>query len=260
VAKERLGSISLTYLSEARPGVSVESRVSGAVSVIVPCSGQLEYTRVCVRSLMRHVRPPHELIFVEVGSLDGTPDYLDGIADSAPLRVEVVHENAETRFASAVADGLARTRGEYVAWLSNDTIVTDGWLQQMVALVGAAPELGAVGPLSNLAPGEQQVTDISYRLMSRNLESSIDISVVDRFASEWRTKHLGEWFGVERLGGFCLLFKREALNTVPLIKKGEIDGVFDADAVSHAVRLAGYRLAVCRDLYVHHFGSHLGVW
>jgi hypothetical protein len=34
----------------------------GRVSVLVPCCGQLEYTRLCVPSLLRHSRKPYELI------------------------------------------------------------------------------------------------------------------------------------------------------------------------------------------------------
>src|SRR5207249_4803710 len=58
------------------------------VSVVVPCCGQLEYTRLCVPSLLRHSRRPCELIFVDIGSLDGTPEYLAGVADAAPVRIE----------------------------------------------------------------------------------------------------------------------------------------------------------------------------
>jgi GT2 family glycosyltransferase len=74
-----------------------------------------------------------------------------------------------------------------------------------------------------------------------------------------RSKRGKGQLGVEHLGGFCLLFKREVLRIVPLLWEGEDGGDFDADAVSLKVRDAGYRLAVCRDLYVHHFGSHLRV-
>src|SRR5438105_2546195 len=62
----------------------------GLVSVLVACCGQLEYTRLCVPGLLRHSRTPFELIFLDLGSLDGTAEYLAGVAAAAPVRVEVV--------------------------------------------------------------------------------------------------------------------------------------------------------------------------
>src|SRR6266567_3033027 len=63
----------------------------GLVSVLVACCGQQELTRLCVASLLRHCRPPYELHFLDAGSLDGTADYLAGVAAAAPVRVAVSH-------------------------------------------------------------------------------------------------------------------------------------------------------------------------
>jgi hypothetical protein len=47
---------------------------TGMVSILIPCCGGLEFTRLCVPSLLRHTRPPFELIFLDIGSLDGTAE------------------------------------------------------------------------------------------------------------------------------------------------------------------------------------------
>jgi O-antigen biosynthesis protein len=78
---------------------------------------------------------------------------------------------------------------------------------------------------------------------------------VDRFALEHREKHKGLWFEADRLGGFCLLMKREVLAKASLFDDQSEPGVFNADAFSGRVRQAGYHLAGCRDLFVHHFGA-----
>ena len=46
------------------------SVLSGLVSIIVPCAGMLEYTKLCVPSVLRFSREPFELIFIDIGSLD----------------------------------------------------------------------------------------------------------------------------------------------------------------------------------------------
>jgi GT2 family glycosyltransferase len=78
---------------------------------------------------------------------------------------------------------------------------------------------------------------------------------VDRFAREWRDQHQGKWQEVERLGGFCLLIKRAALARAGNPQGQAGLGVFDTDGLCARVRQAGYTLACCRDLFVHHFGS-----
>ena len=61
------------------------------VSILVPCCGMLEYTKLLIPSILRHTRPPYELIFIDIGSLDGTAEYLAGVATIHPtIRVEVV--------------------------------------------------------------------------------------------------------------------------------------------------------------------------
>jgi GT2 family glycosyltransferase len=240
---------------------------TGFVSIVVPCCGQLEYTRLCVPSLLRHSRRPFELIFLDVGSLDGTPEYLDGLAAAAPVRVEVVHSPSESGFHAACLEALARARSEFVVWLNNDTVVTEGWLQQLVALAGVAEVVGMVGPMSNYAPAQQRVAPIPYRIRSRRsgrppgagpaADSVVDLAALDRFASQWRDEHKGQWFEVDRLGGFCLLIKRAVLQTVPLFDEKSDPGVFDADRLCWQVRQAGFRCVCCRDLFIHHFGSRV---
>jgi hypothetical protein len=51
----------------------------GLVSIVMPCVGMLEYTRLCVPNVLAHTRDPFELIFLDIGSLDGTAEYLAGL-------------------------------------------------------------------------------------------------------------------------------------------------------------------------------------
>src|SRR5471030_2072310 len=96
----------------------------GMVSIVVPCCGMLEYTKLCVPSILRHSRPPIELIFLDVGSLDGTADYLAGIKAATHIHVEIVRTPADLGIADACREAIALARGEYLVLLNNDTVVT----------------------------------------------------------------------------------------------------------------------------------------
>jgi GT2 family glycosyltransferase len=236
------------------------------VSVIIPCCGQLEFTRLCVPSVLRHSRSPYEVVFVDIESIDGTSEYLEGVAAAAPVRVEVVRTTLDSALQAGCKEAFARAKGEFVALLGNDTVVTEGWLDHLVTLAALKPEIGMVGPVSNYAPPAQLVETVPYRLAMKkpyppldNASSAsvpLDLDPVDQFARQWRTQNRTQWMEVEQLAGFCVVVKREVLETIaPLGRRPDSLEFFDAEALSSRARQCGYRLACCRDLFIHHFGS-----
>jgi GT2 family glycosyltransferase len=118
--------------------------------------------------------------------------------------------------------------------------------------------------MTNYGPGPQLVGPVPYRLARTKDEPPPDamgpeyylkrIDAVDQYARQWRDKHRGQWFEAERLGGGCVLLKRAALQAVGP-PPGAPLSFFDAEDLSQRVLQAGFRLACCRDLFVHWSGS-----
>jgi GT2 family glycosyltransferase len=242
-------------------GVPVAAVGTGLVSVLIPCCGGLEYTKLCVPSLLRHSRPLTEFIFLDIGSLDGTAEYLAGLQAAAHMRVEVVRALTDLDIGRACAQALGQARGEFLVLLNNDCIVPAGWLQQLTALATMAFGTGMVGPMSNYAAPPQLVDTVPYRVGPRKgarahggSEWLVDTEAVHAFAKEYREQHKGKWCEAERLGGFCLLLKRAVLERIGPLDEESL-GLFDTDVLSAKARRAGFSLAVCRDLFVHHFGT-----
>src|SRR5271163_3712678 len=131
----------------------------GLVSVVIPCCGMLEYTRLCVPSVLRHSRSPFELIFLDIGSLDGTAEYLAGLQAglAGKVRVEVVRTPNDLGLKDACKEALRQTLGEFVVLLNNDTVVTAGWLDRLVGLVSLSMGIGMTGPMTNYAAPPQLV-------------------------------------------------------------------------------------------------------
>jgi len=232
--------------------------------VMVPCCGQLEHTRLLVPNLLRHSRRPCEFIFIDVGSLDGTYEFLGGVAAAAGIPVEIVRTVTDVGLSAAIQEALSRVRGEYVVLLNNDTIVTSGWLDQLTALANMDPKIGLVGPMSNYAAPPQLVEKIPYRLKPRQdaraasglvVNAPWDFDGLEQFAREWRDQSAGKWMEVQWLGGFCLLVKRKVLDTVGPLKVESGLALFDTDNLCHKAREAGFMLVVCRDLFIHNFGT-----
>jgi GT2 family glycosyltransferase len=255
--------------------------IGGLTSIIIPCWNQLDFTRLCVRAVMRHTRWPWELIVINNGSTDRTADYLAGLQDASPVPVTVIANSINRGFPAAINQGLQEARGEYLVLLNSDVVVTDGWLEQLVALTCVRPEspqvepllarcpppfapplqggercaplcgrdgtarVGLAGPMSNYAAPPQLVADVPYH----------DMEEMDVFARNWRDQHRGKWFTVSKLSGFCLLMKRAVYEKIGGLDERFGLGFFDDDDLAERARRAGFGLAVAHDLFVHHFGS-----
>jgi GT2 family glycosyltransferase len=234
---------------------------SGLASILMPCCGQLEYTKLCLPSLLKHTRPPFELIFLDIGSLDGTSEYLQGFAIGRNLRVEIVRTDTDLGIGQAVQQAIELARGEYLVLVNNDCLVTDAWLHQLGNLSRVFPTIGLVGPMSNYAAPPQLVEHVPYRIGPRKgaavdaTGGLLDVESVDAFARQWRDEHRMQWLEVERLGGFCLLVKRDVLKRIGHLREAGDLSLFDTDRLSAKARLAGFTLACCKDLFVHHFGT-----
>ncbi len=141
----------------------------GLVSIVVPCVGMLEYTKLCVPSILKHSRQPFELIFLDIGSLDGTAEYLAGLQAglAGMIRVEVVRTPTDLGLKDACQKALKMTLGEFVVLLNNDTVVTPGWLTQLLGLVSMSLGMGLVGPMSNMAAPPQLVETVPWPLLLR---------------------------------------------------------------------------------------------
>jgi 2-polyprenyl-3-methyl-5-hydroxy-6-metoxy-1,4-benzoquinol methylase len=219
--------------------VVVAAPVQPLVSIIVLTWNELEYTRQCVDSVLRHTPQPYELIFVDNGSTDGTQDYVRSIADA-----KVILNPTNLGFAAGNNQGLTVAAGEFVVLLNNDTIVTAGWLERLLAPMSNDPTIGFVGPRSNQVAGPQLIPNVPY--------TSVDgLSV---FAAERALAQANTGSRTIYLMGFCLAIRRAVIQKIggldPRFGAGNFE---DNDYCLRAV-LAGWTGWIADDAFVHHFG------
>ena len=150
-------------------------------SIILPTWNQLEFTRQCIAALRRFTRPPWELIVIDNGSTDGTAAYLGGVQDASSVPVSVVGNTVNRGCPAAVNQGLEVARGDYLVLLNNDVVVTDAWLEQMVALANArtgepvgaegletAPEVTAPTPPTPPSQGGESLRSRDLGVVAQN--------------------------------------------------------------------------------------------
>jgi glycosyltransferase involved in cell wall biosynthesis len=87
------------------------------VSVVIPCYNGSACVPDAIRSVLAQTYPRLEVIVVDDGSSDGSPDVVRSIDDS---RVRLVEHDANRGIAAARNTGVDQARGEYVAFLDQD--------------------------------------------------------------------------------------------------------------------------------------------
>lgn len=220
-------------------GYSDFNQAFEGTSIIIPTYNKKELLLQCLDSIAANTPFPYELIVVDDGSNDGTAKALQ----ARPGIRLAVHESNKG-FSGAVNTGLMMAKGKTILILNNDVIVTERWLENMLACLHSSPDIGAVGPVTNYIGGEQQI-EVPYR----------SLAGMRQFATERNQADQAKWRAVERLVGFCLLLRREAILKTGFFDEGFRVGNYEDDDYCVRLRLLGWRLVIAGDSFIHHLGS-----
>jgi GT2 family glycosyltransferase/tetratricopeptide (TPR) repeat protein len=208
------------------------------VTVAILAWNAWEYTARCLASLRTTLRPDDHVIVVDNGSSD-----LTGALLTRYPWVQVLTNEVNQGFAKGCNQAAAIASGEVIIFLNNDTIVSPGWIEELLDPFDD-PDVGAVGPRSNDVSGHQKIDDPNYAASS--------LASIDRFSSSWREAHHGQVSECARLVGFCLAVRTGVFRTLDGFDEGYGLGGCEDDDLCMKLRTAGYRLFVAHGSFVHH--------
>ncbi len=225
--------------------MAVSEGAARLTSIVIVTYNRLEQTRECVDSIVACTPEPHELVFVDNSSADGTVAYLrERFGEST-----VIANETNEGFLRGANRGIAAAKGRYVLLLNNDTRVTPGWLTALLSAAERSPDVGIVsgkivGPDGRVQlAGAYIAFDGSARMIGEGLLPD------DPSLSEERE--------VCYVGGHCMLIKREVLDAVGLLDESYGFGYHEDTDYCYRARAAGFRVIYTPDCLVHHqlFGT-----
>lgn len=209
-------------------------------SIIILTHNKLEYTQACIESIRQHTTPgTYEIIVVDNNSTDDTIAWL-----SIQNDIVCIFNDVNVGFPAGCNQGIRAARGENVVLLNNDTVVTPNWLNNLLLCLYSAEDIGAVGPVTNNASYAQSIP-VSYQTLDE----------MRQFAKEYNQHDPQKWEQRLKLVGFCLVVKRKVIDQIGLLDERFSPGNFEDDDFSLRILEAGYRLILCRDTFIHHYGS-----
>jgi GT2 family glycosyltransferase len=213
---------------------------SPLISIIMLTCNGLHYTKESVYSILQHTKENYELIFIDNGSTDGTVDFINSLNNA-----KVIINSTNQGFPSGCNQGFAIANGSYIVLLNNDTVVTDGWLTRLLWWLESDKTIGIVGPRSNHVLPSQIISNVPYKSMNQ----------MHSFASQWTKNHYRHGFEVDYLSGLCMVFKKSLLAQIGGMDERFNPGYFEDADFSIRASIAGNKLWVANDVYIHHHGS-----
>ena len=217
--------------------------------VVILTMNHYKFTKLCLDSLHAFdAGLPVTLHVFDNCSTDSTPD---NITRDFFGKVRVWRSDQNLGFAAGNNMVIDRTNGRFVCLLNNDTIVTPGWLGEMVEAMESNPRIGIVGCRGNNVGGNKdQTVNCDYVADIDNVDLDEVCKHAKRLAKSHPRFRTAPW-----VVGFCMLLRRSMLNRIGLLDTRFWPGNFEDNDLCRRAVEAGYRVVVANRSFVYHFVS-----
>ncbi len=213
-------------------------------SVVILAWNGMEYLESCLDAVLAQDYLEFEVIVVDNGSTDGSPDL---VAQRYP-QVDLIRNEDNLGFSAGNNVGLLRSSGNILVLLNQDTVVQPGWLAALVAALDRHPDAGVAG-CKVLGPDGRTL---------QHAGGSIERPLI-----------LGQHYGhgeldegqfdeprqVEYVTGAAMALKRKLLSRIGNLDEGFYPGYFEDVDFCLRAQAAGYSVWYEPQAVVHHHES-----
>jgi GT2 family glycosyltransferase/glycosyltransferase involved in cell wall biosynthesis len=211
------------------------------VSVVLPIYGEEAVTLRCLASLLQEqLRAPAptaelEILCVDDASPTGSLDHLAAlVAECNDNRLQLVRQPDNLGYLRSCNHGATLATGELLCFLNNDTVVTPGWLSELINTLEGVPDAGLVGPKLLYPDGRLQEAG----------------GIVWRDGSAWNYGRnddaddpaYGFCRDVDYVSGACLVMRTELFRRIGGFDNRYAPAYYEDTDLAMAVQDLGYRV------------------
>lgn len=200
--------------------------------IILPTCGQIGFIRDCIESLIRTTGYPYRLIAIDNGSSEEASSYLKSMSTSGSLDMILIKPEENLGWIRSINRGLEESKdSEYVSFQNDDTIFTEGWLDEVVSVFEKNPDIGVLNP---------------------EWEKPECLKDINAYAAELKKKYAGETIDIDWCRGHCFVVKREVVEKIGGFDTVYLPVYYDDRDYSLKALAAGYRCVKAKGAFVDH--------
>ena len=217
------------------------------IDIVIPVYNALDDLKLCVESVKKHTDLGLDrLVLID----DRSPDtnvfpYMKSLEQPG---IVVLQNEQNQGFSGTVNRGMTYSDRDVIL-LNSDTVVTEGWVDKIVACAYSDAAIGTVTPFSNNAtlcsiPNFLEDNQIPYGLS------------IDEYARVVERCSMKQYPRITVAVGFCMFIKREVISAVGLFDKETFQkGYGEENDFCWRAEQLGYHHVLCDDTYIYHSGS-----
>lgn len=211
------------------------------VSIIIASYNCCEMLQNCLLTIKTYTpAKSYEIVVVDNASTDGVAEWL-----SAQKDIKVILNKENKGFGIASNQGVAIAEPDNdIFFLNNDTLVPANAIFWLRMGLYEGNNIGATSCMSNRVSNDQMI-DVTLNNTAEVLS----------FAKKHNIISLNPYEEKVKLVGFALLIKRSVLNEIGLFDEIYSIGNYEDDDISIRMLMAGYKLLLCHNSFIYHYGS-----
>lgn len=212
------------------------------VSICVLAYNKLEYTQMCVESILKYTSPKinYELILINNGSTDGTKEYFESINPTKQLDIQ----NNGVGFMAF----RRIVEGKYILRICNDVIVTHNYLDNMLKCIESDINIHRVVPTTTNVSNLQTIP-CNFNSLETMQEFAYSNNLSNPYKWEQRARLCDPIF-LMRSSEYC-----SSNGIGDKLKRFQLLKAFPDDVLSSLLRRQGKKMILAKDTFCYHYGS-----
>jgi hypothetical protein len=189
----------------------------------------------------------HEIIVVDNGSADGSPD---AIREAFP-RVYLIRNERNLGFARAVNQALAQAAGRYCVLLNSDARLMEGAIKTLAAFMEENPDVGIAGGQLINEDGSRQNSIAPFPSLATELLNKRLLRLFFPRRYPGKERDYPRPLDVDSLVGACIIVRRQAIEEVGNLDEGYFFFMEETDWCLR-MKKAGWRINFVPGALIHH--------